>query len=499
MENIPPSAEQTHDNPISTSEINKFFAAYLMVEIDSFDREEIVDDLTGLNELVGALQEMADTPFSEELFDGHLSVFLDDMTRNRKHVKLAQHENALRRGIITILEPEEETEIQVKISAVFAEEFKDAQKQAHSDDAIFSSDREDPLEKNGHTIQSMLVALAEHFSPHINNFMKMLPNEDEIVEDLANGNIVVPVSSDSLDLKSHKVHIAKDNKKMKNIYRTAQKTIKMLNEYTSDPEKGLADIYMTSASDPIIKVIDQDLQFLIVEANTSLWESIAPQKKVTHEHKAMEDTISKRQRRKLSKFVIDSADEKDREPIDLQTSEYEKLEGTTNILMKAPWIEQSERRVNELTTQNGSVYIVDGVSDVLAPIRDKTIGKNTEVEKKIKGKIRAAAEKIAEGHLPWNTKNLFTILDTDKEQEEYAKESIYCIKDVTPNATRIYFTMKHAEDLEVITEGQSPTLNPTQWCMTIIAITDKDQQVDTLKQLTGRSTKYLIAYGAGSS
>ena len=167
--------------------------------------------------------------------------------------------------------------------------------------------------------------------------------------------------------------------------------------------------------------------------------------------------------------------------------------------MQAPWIEQSERRVNELTTQLGSVYIVDGVSDVLAPIRDKTIGKNPEVESKIKGKIKAAAEKIADGHLPWNTNNLFTILDTDKEQEEYAEEYIYCIKDVTPNATRIYFAVKPARDLEVVTEGQSPTLNPTQWCMTIIAITDKDQQVDTLKQLTGRSTRYLRAYGAGSS
>ena len=493
MENIPPPAEQAHDSPLSMSEVNMRVATLLLQQIRTFDREEIVDELLGLDELVDAIKDIGYAPISEEKFDDHVSVFIDGVTSTRKHLKLAQHETALRRGSISIFESKEEAEIQVKISAVHTEEFKDAQKQALSDDAIFSKYREDPLEKNEDTLKSMLIVLAEHFSPHIDKFMKMLPKEAEIVEALTTGGIVFSDESDE-------VHISKDNKKMKSIYRAAQKIIKILQEYTSNPEKGLVDIYMPSVSEPIIKVIDQDLQFLLVDANTSLWESIAtPNEKVIHEQKAMEDTISKRQRRKLSKFVIDSADEKDSEPIDLQTSKYEKLEGTANILMQAPWIEQSERRVNELTTQLGSVYIVDGVSDVLAPIRDKTIGKNPEVESKIKGKIKAAAEKIADGHLPWNTNNLFTILDTDKEQEEYAEEYIYCIKDVTPNATRIYFAVKPARDLEVVTEGQSPTLNPTQWCMTIIAITDKDQQVDTLKQLTGRSTRYLRAYGAGSS
>ena len=493
MENIPPPSEQAHDSPLSMSEVNMRVATLLLQQIRTFDREEIVDELLGLDELVDAIKDIGYAPISEEKFDDHVSVFIDGVTSTRKHLKLAQHETALRRGSISIFESKEEAEIQVKISAVHTEEFKDAQKQALSDDAIFSKYREDPLEKNEDTLKSMLIVLAEHFSPHIDKFMKMLPKEAEIVEALTTGGIVFSDESDE-------VHISKDNKKMKSIYRAAQKIIKILQEYTSNPEKGLVDIYMPSVSEPIIKVIDQDLQFLLVDANTSLWESIAtPNEKVIHEQKAMEDTISKRQRRKLSKFVIDSADEKDSEPIDLQTSKYEKLEGTANILMQAPWIEQSERRVNELTTQLGSVYIVDGVSDVLAPIRDKTIGKNPEVESKIKGKIKAAAEKIADGHLPWNTNNLFTILDTDKEQEEYAEEYIYCIKDVTPNATRIYFAVKPARDLEVVTEGQSPTLNPTQWCMTIIAITDKDQQVDTLKQLTGRSTRYLRAYGAGSS
>jgi hypothetical protein len=500
MENLPPVQEQAHDNPLDISEVNIFIATFLLMQIDSFDREEIIDELTGLNELVGVLKEMIDTPFSEELFDGHLSVSLDDVTRNIKRVKLTQHENALRRGCITIFESDEESETQVKISAVHKEEYKDAQKQALNDETFFCDDQDTPLEKNENTLSVMMIALAEHFGPQIDNFMKMLPNEDEIVEDLTNGNIVVPVNSDSLDLKSDVVHISKDNKKMKNIYRAAQKTIEILKEYTRNPEKGLADIYMTSVSEPLNKLLEQELQILLVEANTSLWESIAtPHEKVIHEQKAMKDTISKRQRRKLSKFVMDSTDKIDNGPIDLRTSEYEKLEGTANILMQAPWIEQSERRVNELTTQYGSVYIVDGVSDTLSPIRDKTIGKNPEVESKIKGKIKAAAEKIADGHLPWNTNNLFTILDTDKEQEEYAEESIYCIKDKTQNATRVYFTMKHAGDLEVITEGQGPILNPDQWCMTIIAITDKDQQVATLKQLTGRSTRYLRAYGAGSS
>ncbi|MCX6729783.1 MAG: hypothetical protein NTV95_04075 [Candidatus Saccharibacteria bacterium] len=499
MENIPPPQEQAHDYPLSMSEVNMRVAALLLRHIRTFDREEIADELLGLGEIVDAVIDMGFTPISEEPFDDHLSELLDGMATTRKNVKLAQHENALRRGNISIFDSEDESEIQVKISAVSAEEFKATQKHALRDDAIYSSDREDPLEKNENTLSQMMIALEDHFMPHIDNFMKMLPSEDEIVDALAIGGIIIDKESNSLDLKSSGVHIAKDNKKMKNIYRTALKTIKILQEYTRNPEKGLADIYIASVSELLIKVIDQDLQFLIVEANTSLWESIAPQKKVTHEHKVMKDTISKRDRRKLSKFLIDSAAEKDSEPIDLRTSEYEKLEGTANILMQAPWIEQSERRVNELTTQHGSVYIVDGVSEALSPIRDKTIGKNPEVESKIKGKIKAAAEKIADGHLPWNTNNLFTILGTDKEQEEYAEESIYCIKDKTQNATRIYFTMKHAEDLEVVEEGQSPTLKPTQWCMTIIAITDKDQQVDTLKQLTGRSTRYLRAYGAGSS
>ena len=58
--------------------------------------------------------------------------------------------------------------------------------------------------------------------------------------------------------------------------------------------------------------------------------------------------------------------------------------------------------------------------------------------------------------------------------------------------------MKKAGDLELVESGQKPALNPEQRCMTIIAITDKDQQIAVLKQLTGRTTSQLRADGAGS-
>ena len=217
MENIPPPQEQAHDYPLSMSEVNMRVAALLLRHIRTFDREEIADELLGLGEIVDAVIDMGFSPISEEPFDDHLSELLDGMVTTRKNVKLAQHENALRRGNISIFESEDESEIQVKISAVCTEEFKAAQKHALRDDAIYSSDREDPLEKNENTLSQMMVALEDHFMPHIDNFMKMLPSEDEIVDALAIGGIVIDKESNSLDLKSSGVHIAKDNKKMNSL------------------------------------------------------------------------------------------------------------------------------------------------------------------------------------------------------------------------------------------------------------------------------------------
>jgi hypothetical protein len=505
---IPPQ-EQAHDNLPSLAEVNLNIAQYLRDGIDASSVQEIPDvmpldktietffiKIPGVDDIVETIERLEKTPFDEKLFDSRCIEIFEKRTEEIAKMKLLQHENAIRRGQVTIFNVDESDEMVVKIPAKHLDQFREAQKHSlMASPDVAQSDT--PLNKDAQTVQLIIDTATIHFSSQIQKAVSLLPDRDTILEHIRTGQVDIFDVFTQNFLKPQELHFTKDNRDIRNFKRAVRKFCDNLQAYIDSPETVLADIAMEAIKDTIDESITNNLQDNIVLANSHLYATLQIQKDKAHREESAndEDKLSKREQRILAEIALRA--QQDTEKVSLK--EIQTSEATHHTVVATPWLVAKEREVSELITSTGSVYILDGVSDELTAIRDETLSKNKELEHKINVKIQTAAEKIATGNLPWNTINTFKMLKRGTETpDRYSKESIYYITDNSPNAPRIYFSMKKASELEIVADGNQPLLNPQQWCMILIAITDKDQQIATLKQLTGRSTEQLKALGAGS-
>ena len=449
-----------------------------------------------MGELMETIERLGSTPFDEASFDKHCAEIFDSKSDTISKMKLSQQETALRRGHVTIFDPEESDEMTVKVAARHTEAFREAQTQALMLDGTEITEADFPIYKEDHTLETIFGSIFDKFGAQITKAIKLLPNEDALVEYLMNGQIIIPDTFAQQFLQPQEISIAPDNKELRNVKRALRKTNEMIQAYIDNPEAVLADVYMSVVSEELEEFIANNVQDSLVRANTKLYNELESPVDKTLKQSESTETITKREKRILDSIARAATQES---VVDLRDNPREWSEVSYSVVIASEWLEPRERTVTELIAPSGSVYILDGISDELTGIRDETFFKNKELEHKILVKIDTAADKIAQGNLPWNTFNGFKRLERGNGKSGLNNdEAIYYIYDKSPNAPRIYFTMKKAGDLEVVEAGKTPILKPEQWCMTIVAITDKDQQIAVLKQLTGRSTKQLRAGGAGS-
>ena len=497
MKDIPQKRELPLDLELQLTGVNHYLADYLTMVIDATPRQEISDDITGMNRLLSAIDSLSKTPFDEVSFDKECIALLDEKTEKLSKIKLQQHENAMKRGSLIIKNAEADEEVTVKIKPEELSEYKDAQVKALIIDDSDRGDENYPLEKESDIIQSMIGTAFEKYGVQLEKALKLLPNEDDLVEDLMNGQIFIADSFAKLILQPNEITISPDNRELKNAKRAIRRLIESLDTFIENPERVLAEVYIEAIGEFLDDTLNDNIQDRIASANTTLYTQ--KDKSDTRDKyipTSTEGVMSKRERRKMSRFILSVAAD---DEIDLREPEYERIDSLESVIIATPWINNESREITELSTSQGAVYIVDACSEKLADIRDMTLAKNKSVEHKINVKIETAAEKIATGNLPWSSTNTFKRLHLGSETpDEYSDSAIYYISDVSPNAPRIYFSMKKAGEIEIVAEGEKPRLNPDQWCMMLVAITDKDLQIAALKQLTGRSTKQLIADGAGS-
>ncbi len=490
-----PKQEQSHDHLPPIANINNLLASYLLGQIENANRQEISDDITGMGELIETIERLGSTPFDEATFDKHCAELLDSKSNTISKMKLSQQETALRRGHVTIFDTDESDEIIVNVAARHTEAFREAQTQALMLHGTEISEADFPIYKEDHTLETIFGSIFDKFGAQIAKAIKRLPNENALVKDLMNGQIIIPDLFPQQVLQPQEISIAPDNKELRNVKRELRKTNEMIQAYIDNPEAVLADVYMTVVSEELEEYITNNVQDSLVRANTRLYSELESPRDNAPKEPESTAPITKRERRIVDGIALAARAATQKSVEDLRDKPQEWPKTTHSVVVSSEWLHPQERNVQEIITPNGSVYVFEGIADELIAIRDATIAKIN----KIPGKINTAAEKIAQGNLPWTTHNTFKRLDLgDKPPVAYKDESIYYIPDKSPNAPRIYFTVKRAGALEVVYPDRKPILDPEQWCMTIVAITDKAQQIDTLQSLTGKTRKQLIADGAGS-
>lgn len=488
MKDIPQKRELPLDLELQLTGVNHYLADYLTMVIDATPRQDISDDITGMNRLFSTLDSLSKTPFDEVSFDKECIALLDEKTEKLSRIKLQQHENAMKRGSLIIKDAETDEEVTVKIKPEELATYKNAQIKTLIIDDSDRSDENYPLEKETDIIQSMIGTAFEKYGVQLEKALQLLPNEDDLVNGLINGQIIIADSFANSFLQPNEVTISPDNRKFKKVNRAIRLLIESLDAFIENPERVLAEIYTDAIGEFLDNTLNDSIQNRIISANTSLYaQKDKSETRDKYIPTSTDEVMSKRKRRKMSRFILSSAAN---DEIDLREPEYKRIETIESVTIATPWLDNESREITELSTPQGAVYIVDACSEKLADIKDMTLGKNKSVEHKINVKIETAAEKIATGNLPWNSTNTFQRLHLGIETpDEYSKSAIYYVSDVSPNAPRIYFSMKKAGEIEIVAEGEKPRLNPDQWCMMLVAITDKDRQIAALKQLTGCSTK----------
>ena len=168
-----------------------------------------------------------------------------------------------------------------------------------------------------------------------------------------------------------------------------------------------------------------------------------------------------------------------------------------------PWLDDQpyqELHIAELQAYGSSVYVVNAIDSRLQDIADD-IRKNMKINEDglnaFDIAINQEAKRIAGGIMPYTDTNSVKSLKriTSKIPKEF-NIPIWYTFDMSPNAPRVYFTIKKLGN--IIDPSHESALDLEKECLIVIAETDKSNQTDVLKVLTGSGHKTLRNNGAGS-
>lgn len=198
----------------------------------------------------------------------------------------------------------------------------------------------------------------------------------------------------------------------------------------------------------------------------------------------------------------------DEQPIDVEVQtvttpdnfeeEMKAYEELGDFFLYMPWMPDNEKLNTRIYRgRNQDVFMVKALSNKLKKISSEVrdgLPKNADGEDKIDLKIKQIIKRISEGIMPYENTNSVKSLATDSKDlsAAYSEESIWYSFDISPNAPRIYFTVRETpEELKNYSDRESKMV-------IILAEADKARQLDTLTTLTTLSSTTLRARGAGS-
>lgn len=168
-----------------------------------------------------------------------------------------------------------------------------------------------------------------------------------------------------------------------------------------------------------------------------------------------------------------------------------------------PWLE-GENHVSPiwgLRGVNGVSYVVraltPGLEEIATKSREKahTAHDGTNEYDQIATSILA---RLNDGIMPFHKSSGSKPVRKINQKSDYANTPIWYNHELAPNAPRLYYTVKAASELIKPQELKRIGLKEDATCMVILAETDKGQQIEVLKKITGLSHASLKKGGAGS-
>ena len=279
------------------------------------------------------------------------------------------------------------------------------------------------------------------------------------------------------------------------IRRKATALSTLLNDLIADPVDqilaGVSQEYYESTKDKTERAIN----LTIAEFNTELLKS-------TNFPKA-EKKRPARDMARISASVLGTAVDKTDQQMQISAPE-DSHDSLGTIDIKADWLtgqEEKSRPISQLTAFGKTVYIIDAVDKNLSVLSDDcrvNLPTNEFGEDCFEAATTQEARRIASDIMPWTSTNSVKSLDKagSKTPAEYSGTPIWYTFDISPNAPRVYFTIKKLGD--IIDQTKPTKLDRDSWVMVVMARTDKSNQTTVLKQFTGRAHNTLRANGSGS-
>jgi hypothetical protein len=188
-------------------------------------------------------------------------------------------------------------------------------------------------------------------------------------------------------------------------------------------------------------------------------------------------------------------------PENLESVEVEAFE-INDVYLDLPWIERGPLDTVLYRRGQAKLLVVDSIQGKL-----KEISLDARRKSRLNGggadQYDVMANKVIssflEGILPHQKNSGFKSVLGILDKSPYKGTPIWYATDISPNAPRFYFTIfNNAQEVTSEVDRQLYDIDSDTVSLVIIGETDKANQVDALKVITGASHKRLRKNGSGS-
>jgi hypothetical protein len=174
-----------------------------------------------------------------------------------------------------------------------------------------------------------------------------------------------------------------------------------------------------------------------------------------------------------------------------------KLENYGLVELEFPWVANTkEYPVQVLKGSDRNIFVVNAQEPKVATLSTEVktgLPKNEAGQDVFDISILHRARTLAAGIMPHVDPSVRRIKNKQSDlRDSYKKTTIWYPFDISPNAPRLYFTVKPAP------KNLGENIGPDDLLLVVLAESDKAHQIDVLKRFTTKSHKALVQQGAGS-
>ncbi|MEI6481655.1 MAG: hypothetical protein WCO19_05150 [Candidatus Saccharibacteria bacterium] len=462
-----------------------------------------------------SLEQLSRVEVDQEAFFTGIKEQLEVESVKTSKIAISKHENASKRGSIATIDQEDTiawTPIPSKISAGFTENISTVAGEIFADssgrDKLFDTKLSElcspnTTETDQETEKDILLSkvlssyLTEKFVPLLEELFSIVPDSNDpdvyvmypwLERYIGNRLLAFASIENPLPYQTPR-EIGLIIKKSNNVKNFIKK-------FVENPSGALIQFTVDKIQPQISEDISGYINYSIASSNSELLATTTipkkskPSRNASHKPRKQKATIP-------SPTIVD-ADKK----IPAQDTTEPMIQPIGTEKISLPWLEQSfqELSIGELQAYGSSVYVINAIDSRLQDISDdirKNMTLNEDGLNAFDLAISQEAKRIAGGIMPWTNTNSVKALKrvTSKIPGDFSLPIWYTF-DMSPNAPRVYFTVKKLA--EIIDSSSKSARDLTKECLILIAETDKSNQTDVLKVLTGSGHKTLRSNGAGS-